>query len=106
MLVAYADGGNSNIAIDDFEVFDGSILDVPEVVKPQVFVSTFGRDIALKASGIKKEVQVEVFDVAGRRTFVGSLTGNSETRISNLRKGVYFVRFSGEFNEVRKVVVW
>jgi len=106
VLVAYADGGNSNIAIDDFEAFDGAVLDVPEVVKPQVFVSTFGRDITLKATGIKKEVQVEVFDVAGRRTFVGSLTGNSETRISNLRKGVYFVRFSGEFNEVRKVVVW
>lgn len=105
-FVAYADGGSSNIALDDVEVFDGSILDVSEDYKPQVFAFAKGREIILKGTGFNKELQVEVFDVSGRRTYVGTLKSGSEIRVSNLKNGIYFVRYSGELNDVRKVVVW
>lgn len=104
-FVGYADGGSSFMAVDNFEAYDGSILNLGDVAKPQFFVLSQGRDIVLKATGINGEIGIEIFDVSGRRSYVSTLTNGGELRISGLRGGIYFVRFSGEIKGVKKILL-
>jgi len=106
-LVGFTDGGTSNIAVDNFKVYNGSVLFVSEPVSKGVSleVKTLSSGLHLKVSGLQGEANLKVFDVSGR--VVKEIRGvrNGTYTLSELRPGVYFVTLDGPSKLVKKAFV-
>ncbi|MGB9823981.1 MAG: choice-of-anchor J domain-containing protein [Candidatus Hydrothermia bacterium] len=105
-LVAYADGGQSNIAIDDFEVHSGTVLPVAYAKpRPKFLITESRNQLEIRLEGINKEVRMTLFDVQGRKVAEKIAKRDGSYTIKGLRMGIYYLILDGDVQDRRKVII-
>ncbi len=105
-LLAFSDRGGSNIAVDNFEVVDGTLLDVTEpAAKPEIKILESRGGIGLRVDNLKKGVNVQVYDAMGRKVRELNLDKSGEYVIGDLPRGIYFVSISCDVKKGKRVIV-
>ncbi|MEO0242921.1 MAG: choice-of-anchor J domain-containing protein [candidate division WOR-3 bacterium] len=104
-FIGYADGGNSNMAIDNIEIYSDVITENPEnLLTPSFTVKTHGKSLAIELQGLKSGVQLALYDAQGRALFSKKLEKDALVITPQLKAGVYFVVIDGDLKVYRKII--
>ncbi|MDD5572493.1 MAG: T9SS type A sorting domain-containing protein, partial [Candidatus Hydrothermia bacterium] len=101
----YSDAGTSNIAIDNFTVFNGPILNIPDESAAKFKLNTISKGISLEITNIKNSVKVDIYDALGRRVRNTEIRSTGSYNINGLEPGIYFVILSRDINYRGKVLI-
>jgi hypothetical protein len=83
-------GNRWNTGYPSWEMPDTNIstsISYKEIDKTEIYISRGGRILF----SFPKAVNIEIYDIAGKRVFQKEVKGEGEIRL-NLRKGVYFLK--------------
>lgn len=104
-ITGYSDAGTSNIAIDNFTVFNGPILNIPDESAAKFKLNTISKGISLEITNIKNSVKVDIYDALGRRVRNTEIRSTGSYNINGLEPGIYFVILSRDINYRGKVLI-
>lgn len=104
-LVGFSDGGSTNIAIDNFEVYNTTIPGVNDVIPTCFRINTISRGISVETAGLKNGISLDIYDAVGRKIESAKILKTGKYEFKNITPGIYFVIVSGDINESHKILV-